>query len=62
MRLSVKAFKFLYGRRQEKQITSATLATVETGRAIQEGWRVVKSSFFWASVVITAVHNEKKVK
>jgi PAS domain S-box-containing protein len=34
---------------------------VETGRAIQEGWRVRKDgSLFWASVVITAVHNEKK--
>jgi len=34
---------------------------VETGRAKQEGWRVRKDgSRFWASVVITAVHNEKK--
>jgi PAS domain S-box-containing protein len=31
----------------------------ETGRARQEGWRVRKDgSLFWASVVITAVHNE----
>jgi len=32
----------------------------ETGRAGQEGWRVRKDgSRFWASVVITAVHDEK---
>ena len=32
----------------------------QTGRARQEGWRVRKDgSLFWASVVITAVHNEK---
>jgi PAS domain S-box-containing protein len=31
-----------------------------TGRARQEGWRVRKNgSLFWASVVITAVHNEQ---
>ena len=30
-----------------------------TGKALQEGWRVRKDgSLFWASVVITAVHNE----
>ena len=30
------------------------------GRAVQQGWRVRKDrSLFWASVVITAVHNEK---
>ncbi|HUM45327.1 MAG TPA: PAS domain S-box protein [Chitinophagales bacterium] len=33
----------------------------ESGRAVQEGWRVRKDgSLFWASVVITAVHNEKR--
>ncbi|HKR05358.1 MAG TPA: PAS domain S-box protein, partial [Bacteroidia bacterium] len=33
---------------------------VLTGRAVQEGWRVRKDgSLFWASVVITAVHNEE---
>lgn len=32
----------------------------EKGKAIQEGWRVRKDkSLFWASVVITAVHNKK---
>ena len=31
------------------------------GKAVQEGWRVRKdNTLFWASVVITAVHNEKK--
>lgn len=31
-----------------------------TGRAVQEGWRVKKDgTLFWASVVITAVHNEQ---
>ena len=34
---------------------------LKTGRAVQEGWRVRKDgSFFWASVVITAVHNQAK--
>ncbi len=33
---------------------------IQTGRARQEGWRVRKDgSLFWASVLITAVHNEK---
>ncbi|RFS13326.1 PAS domain-containing sensor histidine kinase [Emticicia sp. C21] len=33
---------------------------VTTGKAIQQGWRVRKDgSLFWASVVITAVHNEE---
>ena len=36
-----------------------TLAGV-TGRAVQEGWRVRKDgSLFWASIVITAVHNQQ---
>jgi|GEM_PF-992579 len=34
---------------------------LKTGRAVQEGWRVRKDgSFFWANVVITAVHNQAK--
>jgi len=34
---------------------------METGRAAQQGWRVRKDGTnFWASVVITAVHNEAK--
>lgn len=34
--------------------------SVHTGRAIQEGWRVRKDgSLFWASVVITAIHDEE---
>lgn len=33
---------------------------VESGKAVQEGWRVRKDgTLFWASVVITAVHDEK---
>lgn len=33
---------------------------VKQNRAVQEGWRIRKdNSLFWASVVITAVHNEK---
>ncbi len=33
----------------------------EAGKAVQEGWRVRKDgTLFWASVVITAVHNEKR--
>ncbi|OXA79106.1 PAS domain S-box-containing protein [Flavobacterium aquidurense] len=33
---------------------------IEKGKATQEGWRVRKDgTYFWASVVITAVHNKK---
>ncbi len=33
---------------------------VSTGKALQEGWRVRKDkTLFWASVVITAIHNDK---
>lgn len=33
---------------------------VRSGKAIHEGWRVRKNgSFFWGSVVISALHNEK---
>lgn len=33
---------------------------IEKGKAKQEGWRVRKDgTYFWASVVITAVHNKK---
>lgn len=33
---------------------------IEKGKATQEGWRVRKDgSYFWASAVITAVHNKK---
>lgn len=33
----------------------------QSGRAMQEGWRVRKDqSLFWASVVITAVHNDER--
>ncbi|MEO5583401.1 MAG: PAS domain S-box protein, partial [Saprospiraceae bacterium] len=33
----------------------------QKGKALQEGWRVKKDgSLFWASVVITAIRNEKK--
>ena len=33
----------------------------QTGRARQEGWRVRKdNTLFWASVLITAVHNEQR--
>ncbi|MEP6465192.1 MAG: PAS domain S-box protein [Parafilimonas sp.] len=33
----------------------------QNGKAVQEGWRLRKDgSLFWASVVITALHNEKK--
>lgn len=34
---------------------------IEKGKATQEGWRVRKDgTYFWASVVITAVHNKKR--
>ncbi|WP_202110807.1 PAS domain S-box protein [Flavobacterium hydrocarbonoxydans] len=33
----------------------------DKGKALQEGWRIRKDgTLFWASVVITAVHNKKK--
>ncbi|TPG42048.1 PAS domain S-box protein [Flavobacterium pectinovorum] len=33
---------------------------IEKGKATQEGWRVRKDgTYFWASVVITAIHNKK---
>ena len=36
--------------------------SAETGRAVQQGWRVRKDgSLFWASVVITAIHNEEGI-
>jgi len=34
---------------------------ISKGKALQQGWRVRKDgTYFWASVVITAVHNKKK--
>ena len=40
----------------EKLLASAA----EEGKAIHEGWRVRKNgSLFWASIVITAIHNNK---
>lgn len=37
------------------------IKATQAGKAVQEGWRVRKDgSLFWASVVITAVHNEAK--
>jgi PAS domain S-box-containing protein len=46
---------------REKNLPQKLLAlAVEKGKAVQEGWRVRKNgSHFWASVVITAVHNKK---
>ncbi len=47
---------------RENKLPQKLLAqATQKGKAIHEGWRVRKGgNIFWASVVITAVHNEKK--
>jgi PAS domain S-box-containing protein len=57
-----KSFSVFYTREDRNNNLPQKLLelAVKTGRARQEGWRVRKDgSLFWASVVITAVHNEK---
>jgi PAS domain S-box-containing protein len=56
-----KNFSQFYTDKDRKENLPQTLLkkAVDTGRAVQEGWRVRKNgTLFWASVVITAVHNE----
>ncbi|CAN5449219.1 hypothetical protein BH11BAC3_BH11BAC3_34070 [soil metagenome] len=56
-----KSFSVFYTEEDRKNNLPQVLLhkALVTGRAMQEGWRVKKGgSNFWASVVITAVHNE----
>ncbi|MEP7169228.1 MAG: PAS domain S-box protein [Bacteroidota bacterium] len=58
-----KSFFNFYTEADRKNNLPQTLLSqaAKTGKAVQEGWRVRKDgSLFWASVVITAVHNDKK--
>ena len=58
-----KHFSVFYTKEdQDQQLPQRLLEkSRDTGRAIQEGWRVRKDgSLFWASVVITAIYNEEK--
>ncbi|HMI78094.1 MAG TPA: PAS domain-containing protein, partial [Ferruginibacter sp.] len=57
-----KNFSNFYTKEDRESNLPQTLLNlaVQTGRAGQEGWRVRKDgSYFWASIVITAVHDEK---
>jgi PAS domain S-box-containing protein len=57
-----KSFSNFYTEEDRKNQLPQTLLNmaVQNGKAVQEGWRVRKDgSVFWASVVITAVHNER---
>ncbi|QOG04305.1 PAS domain S-box protein [Flavobacterium sp. MDT1-60] len=57
-----KNFSNFYTESDQKSNLPKKLLTIaiEKGKAKQEGWRVRKDgSHFWASVVITAVHNKK---
>ncbi|WP_281232387.1 PAS domain S-box protein [Flavobacterium gelatinilyticum] len=56
-----KYFSVFYTPEDQKNDLPNTLLerARQTGRAVQEGWRIRKNkSLFWASVVITAVHNK----
>lgn len=57
-----KNFSTFYTESDRKNNLPQTLLNlaIEKGKAVQEGWRVRKDGTpFWASVVITAVHNKK---
>ena len=57
-----KNFSTFYTESDRKNNLPQKLLSIakEKGKALQEGWRVRKNgSLFWASVVITAVHNKK---
>ena len=57
-----KYFSIFYTEEDRKSGLPAKLLNlaIETGKATQEGWRVRKNgTFFWANVVITAIHNKK---
>ncbi|MGQ7947694.1 PAS domain S-box protein [Flavobacterium sp. WC2509] len=58
-----KSFSVFYTESDRKDNLPQKLLTIakEKGKAVQEGWRIRKNgTLFWASVVITAVHNKKK--
>lgn len=58
-----RSFSNFYTQEDRERGLPMTLLNMaaENGKATQEGWRVKKDgSLFWASVVITAVHNEKR--
>jgi PAS domain S-box-containing protein len=58
-----KSFSNFYTEEDRKNQLPFTLLSraTQNGKAVQEGWRVRKDgTLFWASVVITAVHNEQK--
>jgi len=58
-----KSFSSFYTEQDRSNGLPMTLLNkaLKQGRATQEGWRVKKDgSIFWASVVITAVHNDKR--
>ncbi|PXY46006.1 PAS domain S-box protein [Flavobacterium hydrophilum] len=57
-----KSFSVFYTEEDRKNNLPQKLLQIarEKGKALQEGWRVRKDgTFFWTSVVITAVHNKK---
>ena len=57
-----KSFSLFYTEQdKENNLPESMLNTALTsGKALQEGWRVRKDgTYFWASIVITAVHNDK---
>ncbi|WP_149206509.1 PAS domain S-box protein [Flavobacterium johnsoniae] len=56
-----KYFGIFYTPEDQKSNVPSTLLELarEKGRAVQQGWRVRKNgTLFWASVVITAIHNK----
>ncbi|GAB3234208.1 PAS domain S-box protein [Algoriphagus aestuariicola] len=58
-----RSFSNFYTEEDRKRGLPMTLLNkaIEKGKATQEGWRVKKDgSRFWASVVITAVHNDQR--
>lgn len=58
-----KSFTVFYTQQDRENHLPETLLSqaVNTGKAVQEGWRVRKNkSLFWASIVITAIHDEQK--
>jgi PAS domain S-box-containing protein len=58
-----KPFSVFYTEEDRKNNLPQKLLNLarEKGKAVQQGWRVRKDgTLFWASVVITAVHNKKK--
>ncbi|WP_163411337.1 PAS domain-containing sensor histidine kinase [Flavobacterium ajazii] len=58
-----KSFSVFYTEEDQKNNLPHKLLEIarEKGKAVHQGWRVRKNgTLFWASVVITAIHNKKK--